>query len=43
VLAGWLWDTFGPGVTFYVGAACTLVAWIGLARLGGGATELRQR
>ena len=32
-LAGWLWDTFGPGVTFYAGAAFTLVAWIGLTRL----------
>ena len=41
-LAGWLWDTFGPGVTFYVGAAFTAIAWIGLARLGGGATELRR-
>jgi MFS family permease len=42
VLAGWLWDTFGPGATFYAGAAFTSIAWIGLARLGGGATELRQ-
>jgi MFS family permease len=42
VLAGWLWDTFGPSLTFYAGAGFTLVAWIGLARLGGGATELRQ-
>ena len=42
VLAGWLWDTFGPGFTFYAGAAFTLIAWIGLARLGGGAAELRQ-
>lgn len=42
VLAGWLWDTFGPGLTFYVGAAFTLIAWIALARQGGGATELRQ-
>jgi MFS family permease len=41
-LAGWLWDTFGPGVTFYVGAAFTLVAWIGLTRFGRGAGELRQ-
>jgi MFS family permease len=41
VLAGWLWDTFGPGLTFYVGAAFTLVAWIALARQGGGAAELR--
>ena len=42
VLAGWLWDTFGPSLTFYVGAGFTLLAWIGLARLGGGAAELRQ-
>ena len=42
VLAGWLWDTFGPGLTFYVGAAFTLIAWIALARQGGGAAELRQ-
>ena len=42
VLAGWLWDTFGPGVTFYVGAAFTAIAWIGLARFAGGTTELRQ-
>jgi MFS family permease len=41
VLAGWLWDTFGPGVTFYVGAAFTSIAWVGLTRLGG-ATELRK-
>ena len=42
VLAGWLWDTFGPGLTFYAGAAFTLIAWIALARQGGGAAELRQ-
>ncbi len=42
VLAGWLWDTFGPGLTFYVGAAFTLIAWIALARQDGGAAELRQ-
>jgi len=41
-LAGWLWDTFGPGVTFYTGAAFTLVAWIGLTWFGRGAGELRQ-
>ncbi len=41
-LAGWLWDTFGPGVTFYAGAAFTLVAWIGLTRFGRGAGELRR-
>jgi len=42
VLAGWLWDAFGPGFTFYAGAAVTLVAWIALLRHGGGATELRR-
>jgi len=42
VLAGWLWDTFGPSLTFYAGAAFTLIAWMGLLRHGGGATELRR-
>ena len=42
VLAGWLWDTFGPGFTFYVGAALTLIAWIALLRHGRAATELRR-
>ena len=42
VLAGWLWDAFGPGFTFYAGAALTLVAWIALLRHGGGAAELRR-
>ena len=35
VLAGWLWDTFGPSFTFYAGAAFTLIARIGLWRQGG--------
>jgi MFS family permease len=43
VLAGWLWDTFGPGLTFYAGAAFTLTAWAALSRQGRGATELRRR
>jgi MFS family permease len=30
VLAGWLWDAYGPAQTFYVGAAFTVVAGIGL-------------
>jgi len=38
VLAGWLWDTFGPGFTFYAGAALTVLAWIALLRHGWGAT-----
>ena len=42
VLAGWLWDAFGPGFTFYAGAALTLIAWIALLRHGGRATELRR-
>jgi len=42
VLAGWLWDTFGPAFTFYAGAALTLAAWAALARHGGGAAELHR-
>jgi MFS family permease len=42
VLAGWLWDTYGPGFTFYAGAAFTLAAWIALLRHGTRATELRR-
>ena len=41
ILAGWLWDAFGPGFTFYAGAALTLVAWIALLRHGRGAADLR--
>ncbi|MEO8305387.1 MAG: MFS transporter [Betaproteobacteria bacterium] len=41
VLAGWLWDNFGPGFTFYAGAALTSIAWIALLRHGRVATELR--
>jgi len=33
-LAGWLWDAFGPRVTFYAGAAFTALAWLALARHG---------
>ena len=29
-LAGWLWDSFGPAQTFYVGAAFAALAWIGM-------------
>lgn len=32
VIAGLLWDQFGASVTFYVGAAFSLVALVGLAR-----------
>ena len=34
VLAGWLWDAFGPAFTFYAGAALTAIAWVGLRRYG---------
>jgi MFS family permease len=30
VLAGWLWDAFGPALTFYVGATLTVLAGLGL-------------
>ncbi|HYQ99865.1 MAG TPA: MFS transporter [Casimicrobiaceae bacterium] len=39
-LAGWLWDAFGPAVTFYAGAAFTVVAWVGFLRHGRKAAEL---
>ncbi len=42
ILAGWLWDTFGPGFTFYAGAVLTLIAWVALLRHGRGAAELRR-
>src|ERR1700687_633083 len=29
-LAGWLWDSFGPAQTFYVGAGFAALAWIGM-------------
>ncbi|MFO1398430.1 MAG: MFS transporter [Burkholderiales bacterium] len=29
-LAGWLWDAYGPALTFYVGAALTFAAGMGL-------------
>jgi MFS family permease len=41
VLAGWLWDAFGPQFTFYAGAAFTVVAWIGFLAYGRTATKLR--
>jgi MFS family permease len=40
-LAGWLWDAFGPALTFYAGAAFTIIAGVGLARYGRSATLLR--
>jgi MFS family permease len=30
VLAGWLWDAYGPAETFYAGAAFTVLAGVGL-------------
>ena len=33
VLAGWLWGRFGPGFTFYAGAAFTAIALAGLLAL----------
>jgi MFS family permease len=39
-LAGWLWDAFGPALTFYAGAAFTAIAWLGLRRYGTAATHL---
>ena len=41
VLAGWLWDAFGPAFTFYAGAAFALIAWNALRRRGRDAAELR--
>ena len=41
-LAGWLWDAYGPGYTFYAGAAFASAAWIGLLRYGRRAGELRR-
>ena len=42
VLAGWLWQAFGPALTFYTGAAITAVAWFGLLQYGRAAAQLRQ-
>jgi MFS family permease len=30
-LAGWLWDAFGPALTFYAGAVFTALSWLALA------------
>ena len=30
VLAGWLWDAFGPAQTFYAGAMFTVLSWVAL-------------
>ena len=42
MLAGGLWDAFGPRFTFYAGAALAFAAWIALWRHGGGAAALRK-
>jgi predicted MFS family arabinose efflux permease len=42
-LAGWLWDAFGPALTFYAGAVITLVAWMALLRHGTEAIRLGSR
>jgi len=42
VLAGWLWDAFGPQFTFYASAALTAAAWIGFLLYGRGAANLRK-
>ena len=41
VLAGWLWDAFGPQFTFYAGAVFTAIAWVGFLVYGRAATNLR--
>lgn len=30
VLAGWLWQAFGPGLTFYAGAGFSALSWVAL-------------
>ena len=42
VLAGWLWDAFGPRFTFYAGAGLTALAWVGFLFYGRGAANLRR-
>jgi MFS family permease len=41
VIAGWLWDAFGPQFTFYAGAAFTAIAWCAFVAYGRGASNLR--
>ena len=43
VIAGWLWDAFGPQFTFYAGAAFTAIAWIAFLAYGRSASRLRHR
>ncbi len=42
VVAGGLWDAWGPRVTFHAGAGFALLAWIGLLRYGRRAANLRR-
>jgi len=39
-LAGWLWQAFGPSLTFYAGAGFAVIAWVGLNRYGQSAARL---
>src|SRR5204863_9012926 len=39
VIAGWLWDVFGPPQTFYAGAAFAALAWIGMIARRAGASS----
>jgi len=34
ILAGWLWDAFGPAQTFYAGAVFTALSWVALVIRG---------
>ena len=42
-LAGWLWDAYGPSVTFYTGAALTLAALAAFVVYGRGVGELMEK
>ncbi len=42
ILAGLLWDAFGPRFAFYAGAGIAVAAWLALWRHGGGAIALRR-
>jgi MFS family permease len=42
-LAGWLWDAYGPSVTFYTGAALTLAALAAFVAYGRGVGELMEK
>jgi predicted MFS family arabinose efflux permease len=42
-LAGWLWDAYGPSVTFYAGAALTLAALAAFVVYGRGVGKLIEK